>query len=430
MSENKQHLVFPILDLQRLNVVSTLGRGAKGVVFLVKNEESNESFALKVILRDLIGNEFNDSNDSHYRRIFFEQQALMSFKHPLLPRLKGVLSTDKVVGYAIDYCPGHDLHSLRKQQTESTFSENLIRFYAAEIVLTLEYLHSLGIVYRDLKPENIMIQEDGHIMLVDFDLSTKLTPKAPRSSSPTTTAPMNPESATRKQRRRRGSSLFQGWCNSGIIPEDTALMMEPESEVKTETDSGGRSNSFVGTEEYVAPEMLLGKGHDFAVDWWSLGILLYEMLYGFTPFKGDNRKETFSRILTKPAQLVGEPTALRDLISKLLEKDPTKRIGVEQVKAHQFFKGVDWNLLLTISRPPYIPSRHLDGRQGIKQIDVESVVQKLFQTSGGGGGGEETGENKEDDEKNKCYGEKNVHKGVWVSGLNNNTCETHDVIGF
>lgn len=123
MNDNKQHLIVPILDLHRLDVVSALGRGAKGVVFLVSNQESNETFALKVILRNLM----DDQVERDYSRIVFEQQALMSFKHPLLPRLKGVLSTDKVVGYAIDYCPGHDLNSLRKKQIEKMFSDDHIR---------------------------------------------------------------------------------------------------------------------------------------------------------------------------------------------------------------------------------------------------------------------------------------------------------------
>ncbi|KAI9177257.1 hypothetical protein LWI28_012945 [Acer negundo] len=421
MKDHKQHLVVPILDLQRLKVISALGRGATGVVFLVVNEESSESLALKVILRESIEKKCN-GNDDQYKRVWFEQQSLMCFKHPLLPRLRGVLSTDKVVGYAIDYCPGQDLNSLRNKQTERMFSDHLIRFYAAEMVLALEYLHNLGIAYRDLKPENIMIQDNGHIMLVDFDLSKKLTPKTPKASPTTTATPIKPdESATTTTKRRR--SLFQRCCNSGISPEDSVVSVtKPESE----PESCGKSNSFVGTEEYVAPEMILGNGHDFSVDWWSLGIVLYEMLYGVTPFKGTNRKETFYRVLTEPARLVGEATLLRDLISKLLEKDPVKRIRVEEIKGHDFFRGIDWDLVLTISRPPYIPLQHLEngieGKEGIKEIDVELFVQRIFQTSG------ECEKNKvdEEDTTNKYNEEnnQNVNKGVWVNGLNNNPSQT------
>lgn len=119
------------LDFSRLRIVSALGRGAKGVVFLVKDVESSESFALKVIWRDLIEKKSkeltNNDNGDKYRRISFEQRVLRNVEHPLLPRLRGVLSTDKFVGYAIDYCPGRDLHSLRKQQSEQMFSDDTIR---------------------------------------------------------------------------------------------------------------------------------------------------------------------------------------------------------------------------------------------------------------------------------------------------------------
>lgn len=125
---------------------------------------------------------------------------------------------------------------------------------------------------------------------------------------------------------------------------------------------GERSNSFVGTEEYVAPEVIRGEGHEFAIDWWALGVLTYEMLYGTTPFKGKNRKETFRNALVKTPEFVGKKTALTDLISRLLEKDPTKRLGyvrgATEIKEHEFFRGVKWDLLTEVMRPPFIPSRH------------------------------------------------------------------------
>ncbi|KAM7497238.1 hypothetical protein LguiA_021652 [Lonicera macranthoides] len=160
----------------------------------------------------------------------------------------------------------------------------------------------MGIVYRDLKPENVLIQDSGHVTLTDFDLS------------------------------------------------------------RMSFSSGERSNSFVGTEEYVSPEVVRGDGHEFAVDWWALGILSYEMLYGHTPFRGKNRKETFRRILMMPPEFIGRPSALTDLIGKLLEKDPTRRLGYRrgacEIKEHEFFKGLRWDLLTEVSRPPYLPSNH------------------------------------------------------------------------
>ncbi|XVE78158.1 hypothetical protein DITRI_Ditri13aG0121500 [Diplodiscus trichospermus] len=406
-----QHSV-PALDLDRLEVVSALGRGAKGVVFLARDQVKDETLALKVISRDSIEKKSNKAaknghgnEGNEYRRVAFEQEVLRNFNHPLLPRLRGVLGTDKVVGYAIDYCPGRDLNSLRRKQTEKMFSDDIIRFYAAELVLALEYLHNLGIVYRDLKPENIMIQENGHIMLVDFDLSTKLSPISTKSSTPLNSANKRPPDQVKKKR----FSPFKRYCNSGISPDDSASQASESSE-QNESNSAEKSNSFVGTEEYVAPEIISGNGHDFAVDWWSLAIVLHEMLYGTTPFRGSNRKETFYRILTKPAELLGEPTALRNLIRKLLEKDPNNRITLEGIKGHDFFKGIDWEMILQIQRPPYIPAQSEEeisgeGKEGINKIDVELFVQDVFENKSG-----------DDDEKN-------VNKNVGLKGQNHRPCE-------
>lgn len=294
------------------------------------------------------------------------------------------------------------------------------------MVIALEYLHNLGIVYRDLKPENIMIQENGHIMLVDFDLSTKLPPRTPKAS-PTITETVNSNSVGAKRRFSR----FHSFCNSGISPDDAVC--ESELSVclvgRSESDCAEKSNSFVGTEEYVAPEIITGNGHDFAADWWSLGIVLHEMLYGVTPFKGCNRKETFSRVLTKPAELVGEPTPLRDLIRRLLEKDPTKRIEVEEIKGHKFFKGLDWDSVTRISRPPFIPAEeNNEDLEGIKEIDLELFVKGIFAGDGGGGRNEVNIE----DERRTSRREKNNSSGktVRVDGLDKPVWETDNFSVF
>ncbi|KAK6238824.1 hypothetical protein QUC31_004293 [Theobroma cacao] len=437
VNRNPQHSI-PALDLDRLEIVTALGRGAKGVVFLARDEVKDEIFALKVISRDSIEKKSNkgvrssDGNEGNeYRRVSFEQQVLNNFNHPLLPRLRGVLATDKVVGYAIDYCPGRDLSSLRKKQTEKMFSDDVIRFYAAELVLALEYLHNLGIVYRDLKPENIMIQENGHIMLVDFDLSTKLPPRSTKSSTHLNSVTERPPDSVKKRR----FSPFQRYCNSGISPDDSASQAGVNSE-HTESDSVEKSNSFVGTEEYVAPEIISGDGHDFAVDWWSLGIVLHEMLYGTTPFRGSNRKETFYRILTKSPDLVGEPTSLRNLIRLFLEKDPKQRITLESVKGHDFFKGIDWELILRIGRPPYIPPQSgneiwKEGAEGFNKIDVELFVQGIY--ANGEAGGKSKGKHDESHDNNNNNNNnylENVNKNGWLKGQNHHPCEANQFAVF
>ncbi|KAI3749704.1 hypothetical protein L2E82_20320 [Cichorium intybus] len=374
---------IPALDLRQLKVLSALGRGSRGVVFLVQDKSTNgDLFALKTILRASITKKGKktDNDGSERKQIFFEQEVLRLSQHPLLPKLRGVLSTENVVGYAIDYCPGRDLNCLRKRQTERMFSDDIIRFYAAELVIALEYLHGLGIVYRDLKPENVMIQENGHLMLVDFDLSTKLSPKDPSETRSPKTTPTPKSEPSMKNKNR--FSFFYNCCRPAIPAGDSVYPAESvdNSERTCERHSFTKSNSFVGTEEYVAPEMLQGNGHDFSVDWWCLGIVLHEMLYGKTPFKGINRKETFYQILSKTPDLVGEPTPLRDLIRRLLVKDPKQRTSAaENIKRHEFFRGVDWERLLQISRPPFVPGpSDVDGMD-VNNIDIESFVQEVFQ---------------------------------------------------
>ncbi|XP_047160650.1 LOW QUALITY PROTEIN: serine/threonine-protein kinase OXI1-like [Vigna umbellata] len=386
------------LNFEDMTVVSAVGRGAKGVVFLARagGRRSGECVALKVMSKALIAQKRTRKKDERVG-VSFEEEVLRRFDHPLLPRLRGVLETEKVIAFAIDYCHGGTLHSLRKKQTEKMFSDDTIRFYAVELVLALEYL-TKGESGKNLKPENVMIQENGHIMLVDFDLSKKLNPKSPHSLSQNSTPSPNSEKRSRKQQRL---TRIYSFCNSGISPWDSdsePQLSTVDSVRHTESDSVEKSNSFVGTEEYVAPEILSGKGHGFSVDWWSYGILLYEMLYGTTPFKGLNRKETFYRILTKEPELTGEKTALRDLISRLLEKDPDRRIPVEEIKGHDFFKGVKWDKVLHIARPPYIPTNEVENKVGFSKNDVEVFVNEVFFPTNDDDGVENPEHNKKNDD--------------------------------
>ncbi|KVI12269.1 AGC-kinase, C-terminal [Cynara cardunculus var. scolymus] len=225
-----------------------------------------------------------------------------------------------------------------------------------------------------------MIQENGHLMLVDFDLSAKLSPKPPSEPTPSRTPPSTKSELSKKKKKR--FPPFYKCCHPTISAEDSIHPESVNSDTRYQSGSLSKSNSFVGTEEYVAPEMIQGNGHDYAVDWWCLGVVLHEMLYGTTPFRGINRKETFYRILSMTPDLVGEPTPLRDLIRKLLEKDPKQRLSAAEIKGHDFFKGVDWEKVAQISRPPFIPGRFDDeGKDVIKEIDIEDFVQEVFKVN-------------------------------------------------
>lgn len=274
------------------------------------------------------------------------------------------------------------------------------------MVLVLEHLHGLGIAYRDLKPGNILIQDSGHLMLVDFDLSKKLPLRKTLTSNASESNLDEVVVAKRRPPRHHHPRFVKSWfsCKRRSSSAPDLTMIQEKSEAKRppipsprqsvasttsssttgSSTSSTKSNSFVGTEEYVAPEIVQGKGHDFAVDWWGLGVVLYEMLYGKTPFRGQNRKETFYRILTKEPDLVGEKTPLRVLIRKLLDKDPNTRICVKDIKQAEFFRNVDWNSVVEIFRPPFIPADEENSRGGSvldDVIDVEKYVKGIFENN-------------------------------------------------
>ncbi|XP_073385945.1 phototropin-2 isoform X2 [Physcomitrium patens] len=227
-----------------------------------------------------------------------------------------------------DFCPGGELFLVLERQPKKHFQEDSARFYAAEVVLALEYLHCIGVVYRDLKPENILVTASGHVQLTDFDLSFVSSPRVEMVTPP------KPKKKSRKKSKN--------------VPRPV-IFAEPVTS----------SNSFVGTEEYIAPEIISGLGHSSAVDWWALGILLYEMLFGRTPFRGKNRQNTFSNILEKELYFPSSiPVSLEAklLIRDLLNKDPLKRLGsyrgANDIKNHPFFKDINWPLIRIMTPPP------------------------------------------------------------------------------
>ncbi|KAJ1383337.1 Serine/threonine-protein kinase, active site [Sesbania bispinosa] len=243
----------------------------------------------------------------------------------------------------------------------------------------------MGIAYRDLKPENVLIHHTGHVTLTDFDLSRKLKPKTVKTIISLDDSKVLPD--TRRKSRRWLIPLVPPPHDRKALKNNAkSARVSPVSRRKASfcLSNGERSNSFVGTEEYVAPEVVRGDGHEFAVDWWGLGVLTYEMLYGTTPFKGKNRKETFRNVLVKEPEFVGKKTALTDLISRLLEKDPTKRLGYVrgacEIKEHEFFRGVKWDLLTEVVRPPFIPSRDdsvLTADRFASGVDIREYFKSL-----------------------------------------------------
>uniref|UniRef100_J3NAJ3 non-specific serine/threonine protein kinase n=2 Tax=Oryza brachyantha TaxID=4533 RepID=J3NAJ3_ORYBR len=307
------------IDLKHFRPVKPLGSGDTGSVHLVELLNTGKYFAMKAMDKSIM------LNRNKVHRATAERQILDLLDHPFLPTLYASFQTKTHICLITDYCPGGELFVLLDRQPLKVLHEDAVRFYAAEVVVALEYLHCQGIIYRDLKPENILLHRDGHISLTDFDLSC-LTSCRPQM--------FLPEDADEKKRRKgRGYPIF---------------FAEPMR----------ASNSFVGTEEYIAPEIITGASHTSAVDWWALGILLYEMLYGYTPFRGKTRQRTFANILHKDIRFPASITvslAGRQLIYRLLHRDPTNRLGsyegANEIKGHPFFRAINWPLIRATPPP-------------------------------------------------------------------------------
>ncbi|KAF0890558.1 hypothetical protein E2562_003770, partial [Oryza meyeriana var. granulata] len=319
------------IGLKHFKPVKPLGCGDTGSVHLVELQGSGELFAMKAMDKSVM------LNRNKVHRACIEREIYALLDHPFLPTLYTSFQTPTHVCLITDFCPGGELFAVLDRQPMKIFREESARFYAAEVVIGLEYLHCLGIIYRDLKPENILLQADGHIVLTDFDLSF-LTSSKPHVIKHSTSL------------KRRRSKEF---------PPPT-FVSEPSTP----------SNSFVGTEEYIAPEVITGAKHTSAIDWWALGILLYEMLYGRTPFRGKNRKKTFYNILYKDLTFpssIPVSLAAKQLIHGLLQRDPSNRIGsnagANDIKQHPFFQDINWPLIRCMSPPELDVPLKLIGKE-------------------------------------------------------------------
>ncbi|XVF79760.1 hypothetical protein PTKIN_Ptkin15bG0015600 [Pterospermum kingtungense] len=360
-----------ILGMSHFRLLKRLGCGDIGSVYLSELSGTRCYFAMKVMDKASL------ASRKKLTRAQTEREILQLLDHPFLPTLYTHFETDRFSCLVMEYCPGGDLHTLRQRQPGKHFSEYAARFYAAEVLLALEYLHMLGVVYRDLKPENVLVRDDGHIMLSDFDLSLRcaVSPTLIKSSAfdsdpskrgaggafcvqPACIEPTSvciqpacflPRIFPQKNKKKNRKPRIEFGLPSSTLPE---LVAEP---------TAARSMSFVGTHEYLAPEIIKGEGHGSAVDWWTFGIFLHELLYGKTPFKGSGNRATLFNVVGQQLKFPDSPAtsyASRDLIRGLLVKEPQHRLGVKrgatEIKQHPFFEGVNW-ALIRCSTPPEVP---------------------------------------------------------------------------
>ncbi|XP_046341997.1 ribosomal protein S6 kinase alpha-5-like isoform X2 [Haliotis rufescens] len=307
------------VGMEDFELLKVLGTGAYGKVFLVRKvggSDDKKLYAMKVLKKASIVQKTKTTEHTKT-----ERQVLEAIRQsPFLVTLHYAFQTDAKLHLILDYVGGGEMFTHLYQKEH--FREAEVRIYIGEIVLALETLHKLGIIYRDIKLENILLDSHGHIILTDFGLSKEFLA----------------------------------------------------------SDATHRAYSFCGTIEYMAPEVVQGRsGHDFAVDWWSLGVLTYELLTGASPFTVDGEKNSQSEISKRilkcnppiPSDFSGDA---KDFILRLLTKDPLKRLGsqgAEGIKKHPFFKGLNWQDLSRKKVPaPFVPKiRH--------ELDVSNFSEEF-----------------------------------------------------
>ncbi|XP_042248391.1 microtubule-associated serine/threonine-protein kinase 3-like, partial [Thunnus maccoyii] len=306
--------------------------GGFGSVNLVRHTLSGEAFAMKIIKWQ------NFTRKSDIRQVLAERDILTFTESPYVVSLFCSLDTQRDVRMVMEYVAGGDCASLLEDWKR--FPVDMARMYIAETTMALEYIHSYGILHRDLKPSNLLISSTGHIKMTDF-----------------------------------------GLAKIGPVQMTGDLQMEPVERIVREfTDK-----EVAGTAIYIAPETILKRGYGKPVDWWALGIILYEFLVGEPPFNGDTFNDLFNRVvdddISWPEGEKAPPTDAQDLISLLLRKNAIIRLGTGgavEVKAHPFFQGLDWNNLLS-QEPLFVPelkteedTSYFDSRSDLCSDDEHS----------------------------------------------------------
>ncbi|KAI9593253.1 kinase-like domain-containing protein [Syncephalis fuscata] len=293
----------PPYRLTDFNLLDTLGTGTFGRVFLARSRDNNQIqlfdnqqyFAMKVLKKVEV------VRLKQVEHINSEKDILSCVRHPFIVNLFATFQDSTNLYMLMEYVIGGELFSHLRRA--GRFTNEMTKFYAAEIVLAIEYLHSQDTIYRDLKPENLLLDHNGHVKITDFGFAKKVDERT--------------------------------W-------------------------------TLCGTPEYLAPEIIQSKGHGKPVDWWALGILIFEMLAGYPPFFDDNPFGIYEKILAGRIQFPAHfDPAAKDIVKRLLTADRTKRLGnlrggAEDIRKHKWFRDVDWVALLNREiQAPIVPnSRH------------------------------------------------------------------------
>ncbi|CAI0380492.1 unnamed protein product [Linum tenue] len=311
-------------SIDDFEIIKPISRGAFGRVFLAKKRTTGDLFAIKVLKKaDMIRKNAVES-------ILAERDILISVRNPFVVRFFYSFTCRENLYLVMEYLNGGDLYSLLRNM--GCLDEDVARVYIAEVVLALEYLHSLRVVHRDLKPDNLLIAHDGHIKLTDFGLS--------------------------KVGLINSTDDLSGPAASG-----TSMLVDDEPELPTlDQQEKRKKRSAVGTPDYLAPEILLGTGHGCTADWWSVGVILFELIVGIPPFNAEHPQIIFDNILNRKIPWPDVPNEMspeaEDIIDRLLTEDPHMRLGAtgaSEVKQHPFFKDINWDTLAR-QKAAFVPS--------------------------------------------------------------------------
>ncbi|KAM8960296.1 microtubule-associated serine/threonine-protein kinase 4 isoform 2-T2 [Pelodytes ibericus] len=315
-------------DFETIKLISN---GAYGAVYFVRHKETRQRFAMKKI------NKQNLILRNQIQQAFVERDILTFAENPFVVSMYCSFETRRHLCMVMEYVEGGDCANLLKNM--GPLPVDMARMYFAETVLALEYLHNYGIVHRDLKPDNLLVTSMGHIKLTDFGLS-----KVGLMSMTT--------------------NLYEGH-----IEKDAREFLDKQ---------------VCGTPEYIAPEVILRQGYGKPVDWWAMGIILYEFLVGCVPFFGDTPEDLFGQVISDeinwPEKDEAPPSDAQDLIALLLRQNPLERLGTGgafEVKQHQFFCALDWNSLLR-QKAEFVPQ--LESEDDTSYFDTRSEKYHHMET--------------------------------------------------
>lgn len=330
------------VSIRDFRIIKPISKGAFGKVYLSRKKTTGDQYAIKVLAKEHL------LRKKQIQQIETERNILASVVSPFVVKLFWTFQTKRNLFLVMEYLPGGDFMSLLECIVQ--LEEQVACVYIAEIAIALHHLHTQGCVHRDLKPDNILLSSTGHIKLTDFGLSEEAVAISETDSEP------DDESMALDH----DSEILPG-TPLGDAPSalafDRLRHRSPKrmSKKKSLYTTYGRC----GTPDYLAPEIIRGIPHGPPVDYWALGIILYEMLVGFPPFNDDTVEAIFENILERQILWPDGEKALSveamDLIDKLLDPDPATRMGWEGIKQHPFFEGINWDTILE-SVPPFVPT--------------------------------------------------------------------------